>query len=143
MSIKIKVPIYYTQNFKTKKDKKFLVGLNWFRNAHYLVNNQVKKHYHDLVIDQILRGYNGIKLHGKVSVHYDVFVKTHNTDGPNVRSVIEKYVLDGLVKAGVIEEDNVKILVADSSCYYIDKEDPRVEITVSNYSCTEMSQYSG
>lgn len=141
--MKIKVPIYYTQTFKTKKDKKFLVGLNWFRNAHYLINNTVKKHYHDLVIDQILRNYHKQSFEGKIHVHYDVYVKTHNTDGPNVRSVIEKYVLDGLVKAGVIEDDNVKILVADSSCYYIDKEDPRVEITLSNYSYTEMSQYSG
>ena len=130
--IRIKVPIYYTQHFKTKKDKNILVGLNWFRNAHYTINNQVKKHYHSLVYSQILSKYNGIHLDGPVHVHYDVFVKNKKTDGPNVRSVIEKYVLDGLVEAEAIEEDNVTILVSDSSTYAIDKDNPRVEITITN-----------
>ena len=33
--IKLEFPIYYTQEFKTKKDRKLLVGLNNYRNWHH------------------------------------------------------------------------------------------------------------
>jgi hypothetical protein len=37
--LKLILPIYYTN-----KNKTFLVNLNWYRNVHFIENNQVKKY---------------------------------------------------------------------------------------------------
>ncbi len=124
--MKISLPIYYEQEYKTKSNKTFLVGLNWYRNAHHMITNKVKIHYHELVAKQITR-----ETYSKVRVHYDVYAKRNGTDGPNIRSILEKFVLDGLVESGVIKDDKIGILLGDSSDYYIDGENPRIEITIN------------
>ena len=122
---KITLPIYYDQEFKTKPSKRFLVGMNWYRNAHYLLSNKVKDHYHDLVKEAI----QDIKFE-KVSLEYTVYVSRKNTDGHNIRSVIEKFFLDGLVSAGALPDDSIDYVVGDSSKYLLDKDNPRVEIII-------------
>ena len=124
--MKIVLPIYYEQTFKTKPSKKFLVGLNWYRNAHHMISNKVKHWYHDEVKKQITR-----QRFNKIRIHYDVYAQRNGTDGANIRSILEKFVSDGLVVAGVIEDDKIGILVGDSSNYYIDSENPRIEITIN------------
>jgi hypothetical protein len=123
--MKIILPIYYEQEYKTKPNKKMLVGLNNYRNWHHMISNKVKHWYHDEVKKQITR-----ERFSRVRVHYDVYAQRNGTDGPNIRSILEKFVLDGLVVAGVIEDDKIGILMGDSSDYYIDAENPRIEITI-------------
>ena len=124
--MEITLPIYYTQEYKTKEDRKFLVGLNWYRNAHHSSSNQVKHYYHDLV-----RSIVGSKTFKKIRVHYDVYAGRRGTDGHNIRAVIEKFFMDGLVDCGALEDDNIDFVVGDSSNYYIDKENPRIVINIS------------
>jgi hypothetical protein len=120
----ITVPIYYQQS----KKKRVLMGLNWLRTAHFQVINKAKKHYHEL----IMCACNQTKpIRGAVHVHYDIYVGRKGTDGGNIRSVIEKFVLDGLVKAKVLKDDNFEIVVSDSANYYLDRGNPRAEITVT------------
>lgn len=126
--MKLVLPIYYEQKFKTKKNKIFLVGLNWYRNAHYIINNNVKHWYHDEVKKQI----NDEKFKS-IQVHYNVYAKRDNIDGPNIRSIIEKFVLDALVIHKVIPDDKIKYLKRDSSDYFIDKDNPRIEIIIKEY----------
>ncbi len=54
------------------------------------------------------------------------------TDGHNIRSVIEKFFLDGLVECGAIKDDSTpKFVVGDyGTSYYMDKDNPRIEITI-------------
>ena len=52
-SIVLEFPIYYTQKFKTKKDKKLLVGLNNYRNWHHYLSNAIKIYYHNLTKEKI------------------------------------------------------------------------------------------
>lgn len=120
------LPIYYNQKFVTKKDKKILVGMNWYRVAHFLVSNKVKIHYHELVRD-LLKGQK----FRRILINYHVFVQRRNTDGHNIRAVIEKFFLDGLVEAGVIEDDSIDYVVGDTSSYSLDKDNPRIEITIN------------
>lgn len=122
-SMKIILPIYYTFKFKTKKDRKILVGLNWYRNAHFISSNDVKHYFHELIGEQKID-----KKFKTLVPEYHVYVKAKNADGPNVRSIIEKFVLDGLKEHGIIEDDNVTIVKGDSSKYFIDNENPRIEI---------------
>mgnify|MGYP003587485021 CR=1 FL=1 len=51
--ISLELPIYYTFTKKTKKDNKVLVGMNWYRNAHFRSSNQVKQHYHKLIYSKV------------------------------------------------------------------------------------------
>ena len=73
-----------------------------------------------------------LKLKGKVQVHYDIYCK-RIIDGGNVRSIIEKFVLDGLVESHAIEEDNVQFVVEDSARYHIAKDNFRCEVEVKKY----------
>lgn len=123
--MKITLPIYYTQTFKSKKPKKMLVGLNNYRNWHHSLSNAVKRHYHELTIAAV-----GDAKFGKVRVHYDVYAARNGTDGGNIRSVIEKFFLDGLVEAGAIIDDSIAYVKGESSEYFIDPLYPRIEITI-------------
>ena len=53
MTNKIILPIYFTQEFKTKDPKTFMVGMNFYRNAHHHLQNKVKVHYHSIVAEQL------------------------------------------------------------------------------------------
>jgi hypothetical protein len=124
--MKIILPIHYEQKFKTKKSKTFLVGLNWYRNAHHRISNVVKIHYHELVAEQVKD-----KKFKKIRLEYDVYVARNGTDGHNIRSVIEKFFLDGLVDHGSIPDDNTQeYVMRDSTRYFIDKQNPRIEINI-------------
>lgn len=125
MATKIVLPIHYTQTFRTKKDKTFLVGMNWYRNAHFLVTNKVKSDYHNMVAKQLKS-----LTFKKIRLEYRVYVSRKNTDGHNIRSVIEKFFLDGLVECGAIKDDSIDYVVGDTSLYFLDKENPRIEILI-------------
>ncbi len=123
--IRLTFPIYYTQEFKTKPDKTFLVGLNWYRNAHYMLSNKVKKYYHKLVIEQL----NNIKFN-QIKIIYKVYAKRNGTDGHNIRAVMEKFILDGLVSNGLIKDDSIAYMLGDTSEYFIDKYNPRIDLEI-------------
>ena len=123
--MKLTLPIHYKQEFKTKKPKNWLVGLNAYRNWHFFLSNDIKKHYYELVKNQ----YNGEKFK-KVHVDYKVFVGRKNCDGHNVRSILEKLALDALVACGAIVDDSLDYVISTSSEFYLDSKNPRIEITV-------------
>ena len=126
--MKLVFPIYYTIEKKTKANKTFLVNMNWYRNAHYQILNKVKIHYHDFVREQ----YKGEQFDDKVSVHYKIYVGRKGTDGGNIRSIIEKFVLDGLISVGAIKNDTIDYIAKDSSEYALDRENPRAEVYVKD-----------
>ena len=117
------LPIYWQQT----KSKRVLVGLNWYRNAHYFILNKAKKYFHNLV-EEACAGQQPFD--GKVRVEYKIYLKNKLSDGGNVRSVIEKFALDGLVSAWMIKQDRAVIVSEDGSEYGFDKENPRAEITI-------------
>lgn len=108
MEIKIVLPIYMKTSKKKKKEQ--LVGLNWYRNAHYQTKDKVKKHYHKLVSEQL----SGIKqaFEREIRVKYQLFYKNPNSDLMNVVSVLDKFLLDALQECNVISNDNMKKYIA-------------------------------
>lgn len=104
MSIKIELPIY--MKIGVRKPKVELIGMNWYRNAHYQTETMVKKYYHQLIISMLKRPR--IKLKGKIKVKYSLYYKNVASDLMNIVSVLDKYLMDALQEAGVIENDNVK-----------------------------------
>ena len=124
MEIKLTLPIYW----QVTKKKRVLIGLNWYRNAHFQILNKVKKGYLMEIKSQM---GNTTKKFRKCHISYVLYLKRKGTDGGNVRSVIEKFVLDAIVKCGVLEDDNFDIVVSDDSKYYLDRNNPRCEITIT------------
>lgn len=126
--IKIVLPIYYTIKYKTKKDKTILVGLNWFRNSHYMLSNKIKHHFHNLIAEQIKT-----PLKTPIKLEYKVFIKRKNTDYGNIRSILEKFVLDWLVENWIIPDDSFDFVKWDTTEVFIDKDNPRIEIIILEY----------
>lgn len=125
----IAVPCYYTQEFKTKKSKTFLVGMNWLRVSHHYIQNKVKQDYSDLITPKLVA--SGFKIKGKYEVAYVYYYKSKVSDLLNVGALMSKYFLDAAQKAGTVEEDNVQYCVKEA--FYIgeqDKDNPRVEIYI-------------
>jgi len=123
----ISLPVYYTQTFKTKPSRTFLVGMNWLRTAHHYLQNQVKQEYSNIFTPQLTNQQYKIK--GKYEVAYEYYYKNKSSDLLNVGALMSKYFLDMAQKAGVVEEDNVHYCVKET--FYVreqDKENPRMEI---------------
>lgn len=104
---------------------------------HYHLKNKIKKYYHILVKDALQ--WKGEPI-GRVRIHYDIYVKNRKTDGANVRSQIEKFVCDGMVEAGLLKDDTIDYVIGDSSAYYIDKNNPRAEITILPVTLSEATE---
>lgn len=122
------LPIYYTQKFKTKSDKVWLVGDNAYRNWHYFFKNEVKQHYHTLVGKQAC----ALKIPGQFVLQIDIYLKNPTSDPSNVASRMEKFTLDGLQECGTIIDDTSKYHIGTNWEFKaIDKDDPRVEITLN------------
>ncbi len=125
------LPVYYTQEFKTKPSKTFLVGLNWERNAHYFIKSRVKREYHDLVYNQIQAPNSSVD---KFLVHTTIYWKNSNSDPRNVAPLIEKYVLDALQIHNVLTNDSAKFDMGGTFTNGgQDKDNPRCVIKIEEY----------
>lgn len=122
------LPIYYTQEFKTKASKTSLVGMNLYRNAHFFLQNNLKKHFTTLVSEQLPEISTKI---GKFTVEYYLYYKSPVCDGSNIIALIEKFLLDALQENNGIENDNVNYHTGSTwTVVSQDKENPRVEIKI-------------
>lgn len=131
--IHITLPVYYTQRFKTKPDKTFLVGMNWYRSAHYFIKNEVKKWFTDEILMQ-LSGMKAVPIKGAYELAIVYHYKSKVSDLGNVCGLASKHANDAFEKYGLIENDNVKFCKKEA--YYVgdhDKLNPRVELYVRKY----------
>lgn len=123
-SIKLILPVY--QILRKKSNKHSLINMNWYRNEHYQILNKVKINYHSFVYNQLPK--NTLQLKTPLHIHYKIYIKRKGTDGGNIRSVIEKFVLDALVQYKLIKDDTIDFIQSDSAEYFYDKNNPRCEI---------------
>ena len=124
----VTLPIYYTQEFKTKSNRTSLVGMNLYRNAHHFLQNNMKKHFQSLVIEQLPAVAEVLQ---QFTVTYKLYYKSPVCDGSNIIALIEKFYLDALKEHGLIADDNVKHHLGSSwTIIEQDKENPRVEVTI-------------
>lgn len=67
--------------------------------------------------------------HYPVRVAYQWYLKDRRKDLDNV-SFAKKFINDGLVAAKVLKDDSQKYIAGFSDEFFIDKENPRVEVTI-------------
>jgi hypothetical protein len=123
--IKIDLPLYV---FVSKIRKKWLT-LNSYRNWHYSVSNNCKKKFKEDIKSSL-----DFKLMGQVRIDYEYYAPDkRKRDLMNVISVIDKFFQDALVESGCIEADDVSIVIEVNSKFIgIDRENPRLEVTITN-----------
>lgn len=90
---------------------------------------KVKKEYGELA-QKAVKGAR--RFSGGVDITFRVFVKNRRTDGGNVRSIVEKFSLDGMVKGKLFKDDRIEFIRHDEAFYDIDKDNPRVEIEIKS-----------
>ena len=126
--VKLSLPIYWINEKKTKKSTTHLVGMNWYRNAHYFNQNKMKKDFHELVNNQLTNSDLSYK-HFKVT--YVIHYKNPSCDGSNIVALIEKFLLDSIQELNIVENDTVKQHLGSTwSVAGQDKENPRCEIFI-------------
>ncbi len=126
MKLEFDVPIYI------EGKKTTLLGLNFYRNAHYHVNNKVKTEFERLIAEKIGDRVNDTHFK-EYMIHYELHYKNKVCDLMNVISVVDKFVQDSLQELGIVENDNVqycKEVVASVGGQ--DKEKPRVNVIISS-----------
>ena len=126
--ITIQSPLFVYLPRKTKPPRKCFINLNSYRNWHYQVSNNVKKEYADAISQQL----DGLRFTSPITLSFVLYKKNKQvTDRANILSITEKFFCDALVEHGCIPDDNDKyILSTHYSTGGIDKEKPRVEITI-------------
>lgn len=124
--------VYYTRQ-RDGKDQKFILNLNNYRNTHHRILHTAKEKYEALVSSMVPDCAKGMLYGKKVRVAFKYFPATARLiDVSNPIAIIEKFAVDALVKAGVIEDDNHTILVGSDGWEYggVDKQHPRCEFTI-------------
>jgi len=123
MKIDLPLEVYYTKN------KKFILNLNNYRNAHYRILSNAKKIYADNLVARISHP----KYEEPVVLTYTYYAKSRRRlDVSNPCSIIDKFTCDALVKAGVLEDDSSKQIKKVIYKYGgIDKDNPRCELEIA------------
>ena len=122
MSYKFTLPLYGVT--------KGAVSVNWYRNAHHHVSNKAKKEFKKQIQDQ-LNQFD--KIETPIKIKYTYYAARNNSpDLDNFVGTAKKFFQDALVESGLIEDDNVHFIVANSEEYGgIDKLNPRVEANIT------------
>ena len=128
---KVTLPIYIWLPRKTKKDKKIAINLNTYRNLHFIVENQSKRLFKELIHSDLI----GVKFTKPITIHYEIFVASARlSDIDNVGSIVSKYFQDAIVECGLIEDDNyLWIKKIEFEFGGIDRDNPRAIATITEY----------
>ena len=126
------LPLAVTLPRKRTPDKKFILNLNNYRNTYHQTLNSAKVLYKESIQSEITKFDLG-RMTSPFLFHYKLYPKTKRlTDLGNVLSIVQKFTEDALVEAGIIEDDNYKIIgrvIHDFG--EVDKFKPRVELRIS------------
>lgn len=130
--MKITMPLVLYLPRKTKKDKRVALSLSTYRNLHYMVSNQAKKIYKDIVKEKIIDWnlWNTIKYH-------ILFYKNskRRVDLDNWTCIQEKFMNDALVELWHIKEDNTDHIIEIKKTYWgLDRWNWRCEFIFYNIS---------
>lgn len=91
---------------------------------------KVKHENEELVIWSIREQLNGVQIKEPVLIYYCFYEKDNRRDGDNILSCAAKFIQDSLTKTKVLQEDNRKCIPHFYHDIFIDKENPRIEVTL-------------
>jgi Holliday junction resolvase RusA-like endonuclease len=111
-----------------------LPGLNEYQFAcrsHFSKGAKMKKSAIQIVSAYIYQQLREVKIENKVRIDYAWYEKNKKRDLDNISSFGRKVIQDALVDNGVIENDGWNNVVGFSDTFYIDSENPRIEVVIT------------
>lgn len=129
-SLQLKLPVYVTLPKKTKKNERFYLNQNKFRNTMHFKMNTAKTIY-TKHIEKITEHVNGC-FEDPVVMTFTMYPPSkRRMDLTNVCSAVEKFTNDALVKVGILIDDDYTHVKIITYCFgEVDKKDPRVELNI-------------
>lgn len=114
-------------------------GLNELLNGRYYdkrsrsYHNKVKSENDALCVDAIRfsRSLRKVKIRNPIIIDYRIFAGDKRHDRMNLLSAIDKSFEDALQKTGIIKNDGWDDVLNTTHSFYIDRENPRIEITIT------------
>ena len=91
---------------------------------------KVKHENEELVIWSIREQLRGVHITEPVLIYYRFYEKDNRRDGDNILSCASKFIQDSLTKTKVLQEDNRKCIPHFYHDIFIDKANPRIEVTL-------------
>lgn len=124
--MQINLPLYVW----VSGNKKFILNLNNYRNAHFQVLNKAKKLY----VDEVMVATKGKRpsFNGGCHIVYTLYQPTNRrVDISNPLSVIDKFACDALVHLGILPDDANKYIQSMTFVWGgVDKLNPRCEMAI-------------
>ncbi len=93
--------------------------------------NFVKRHNDEQCVFFIRQQLNGVKITRPITIHYDFYCQDKRHDRMNIASATDKSFQDALQKCGVIKNDGWDDVINCTFNFYIDRENPRTEVTIT------------
>ena len=117
-----------------------LSGLNEYVNANR--HNRYKGASMKKEAESLISAYLTPVVHFKKLVHiqFDWYEKNKQRDKDNIASA-KKFIFDALVKKGILEGDGWKHVDGFTDNFYIDKDNPRIEITITEVGNESRERY--
>lgn len=92
--------------------------------------NALKQDSQKIVISNVRKQLLGVHINKGVEIDYMFYEPNMKRDLDNISSFAHKVIQDGLVKGGTLEDDGWKNIKGYSDKFYLDSENPRIEITI-------------
>ena len=128
----------YTFTFPTKRQK--TPSLNEYISAErqrlggkgrFLTKGAIMKQQWQRDISVYIRkDLRGVKIEKPVIIHYQYYEENKKRDIGNIHAPFQKFCEDALQDCGVIANENQKCVVGFTAHFSVDKENPRIEVTL-------------
>lgn len=92
--------------------------------------NELKQKYQKVVIANVRKQLLGVHIEKPIILDYSFYEQNRKRDLDNISAFAHKVIQDGLVKGGTIENDGWKHIKGFSDKFYLDSENPRIEIII-------------
>lgn len=92
--------------------------------------NLLKQENQRKILNIIRKELLGIHIEKPITITYKFYEQNIKRDLDNISAFAHKVIQDALVKAGTIENDGWKHIKGFSDEFYLDSENPRIEITL-------------
>lgn len=111
-----------------------LPGLNEYSNAERSMSGsrksaRMKREAQDVIGYYILRDLRGVKISRPVVINIFWYEPNRKRDYDNI-AFAKKFIQDALVEMGVLQNDGWSHVVGLSDSFAVDKENPRIEVTL-------------
>ena len=109
-----------------------LDGLNDYTKAcrsRAVYGNVMKKRNEEIITGYIMQQLKGIRFEGRTYLHFRWIEPNKNRDLDNV-CFAKKFILDALVRSGVIETDGWRGLAGFTDEFEVDPANPRIEVYI-------------